>query len=91
MLNYHFVFYPGYRRKVFKLDGFENRFKELMRDICERNNIDILAMECHIDHVHLFLNVELALSPADVMRIIKTNTSQILLKECCDIIWVCCD
>lgn len=80
MVNYHFVFCPRYRRKIFLIDGVEARFEELVRQICEQNDFYILAMECHIDHCHLFLNVPPSVSPADVMRIIKTNTSRALLK-----------
>lgn len=81
LVNYHFVFCPRYRRKIFLIDGVEARFKELVHQICEQNNFDILAMECHVDHCHLFLNAPPTISPSDVMRIIKTNTSRVLLKE----------
>ena len=81
MVNFHFVFCPRYRRKIFLIDGVEARFKELVRQICEQNDIEILAMECHIDHVHLFLNVAPTLSAADTMRLIKTNTAKALLSE----------
>lgn len=81
LINYHFVFCPRYRRKIFQIDGLEARFKELVEQICEQNNFEILAMECHIDHCHLFLNTPPSVSPADVMRIIKTNTSRVLLQE----------
>lgn len=86
MLNYHFVFCPKYRRKVFNIEGFEERFKQLAIETCKRNDIDILAMECHIDHVHMFVSTAPTLSPADIMRIIKTNTSRVLLKEFSNII-----
>jgi putative transposase len=86
MVNYHFVFCPRYRRKIFLIDGVEARFKELVRQICEQNDFDILAMECHIDYCHLFLNVPPSVSPADVMRIVKTNTSRALLKEFSNVI-----
>lgn len=86
MVNYHFVFCPRYRRKIFLIDGVEARFEELVRQICEQNDFYILAMECHIDHCHLFLNVPPSVSPADVMRIIKTNTSRALLKEFSNVI-----
>lgn len=76
MINYHFVFCPRYRRKLFLIDGFEARFKELVTQICEQNDMVILAMECHIDHCHLFVNAPPTLSAADIMKIIKGNTSR---------------
>ncbi len=81
MVNYHFVFCPRYRRKIFLINGVEDRFKELVRQTCAQNDINVLAMECHIDHCHLFLNCPPKLSPSDIMRIIKTNTSRALLSE----------
>ena len=81
MVNYHFVFCPRYRRKIFLIDGLENRFKELVYQICEQNGIEILAMECHIDHCHLFVNVPPTLSPANVMKLVKGWTGSVLKKE----------
>lgn len=81
MVNYHFVFCPRYRRKIFLIDGVEACFKELVTQICEHSDIDILAMECHVDHCHLFVNAPPNLSPADIMRLVKTNTSKHLRAE----------
>ena len=81
MVNYHLVFCPRYRRKIFLMDGLEARFKELVAQICEQNDIRILAMECHIDHCHLFVNVPPTMSPADVMKLIKGTTGSVLKRE----------
>ena len=86
MIRYHFVFCPRYRRKIYNHPGVETRFKELVEQICQQNDIEVLAMECHIDHCHLFLSAPPKMSPADIMRIIKTNTSTMLRKEFCDYI-----
>ena len=81
MINYHFVFCPRYRRKIFLIDGVETRFKELVSLICEKNGFNIIAIECDKDHCHLFLNCSPTDSPAAVMRTIKTNTAKALIKE----------
>ena len=86
MLNYHFVFCPRYRRKIFLIYGLEDRFKEAVLQICEQNQIEVLAMECHVDHVHLFLSSLPKYSPADIMRIVKGNTSHALLSEFSDVL-----
>ena len=86
MLNDHFVFCPRYRRKIFLIDGLEDRFKESVLQICEQNQMEVLAMECHVDHVHLFLSALPKYSPADIMRIVKGNTSRVLLSEFSDIL-----
>lgn len=81
LVNYHFVFCPRFRRKIFNIEGLESRFKEVVVQICEQNDIDILALECHIDHCHLFVNAPPKLSPADIMRIVKANTARIVMSE----------
>ena len=78
MVNYHFVFCPRYRRKIFVIDGAEPLFKETVRQICEANDIEILALECQIDHCHLFVNAPPKLSPADIMAKVKGGTSKVL-------------
>lgn len=47
----------------------------MVTDICDQNNITILVMECHIDHVHLFVSAPPTLSPSDIMQLIKGGTS----------------
>lgn len=81
MINYHLVFCPRYRRKIFNIDGVEERFKEIVRQICEQNDYDLLKIECHVDHCHLWLNVPPDISAAAAVRVIKTNTARLLLKE----------
>ena len=56
LINYHIIFCPRYRRKIFNIEGVEERFKELVTEECKRQNIDILAMECDTDHAHIFLS-----------------------------------
>ena len=81
MVNYHLVFCPRYRRKIFLIDGLETRFKELVVQICERNDFELLAMECGKDHCHIFVNVPPTISAADAVKVIKSNTSGVLRRE----------
>jgi len=81
LLNYHFVFCPRYRRKIFDIPGVEERFKELVTERCDQIGITILAMECHHDHAHLFLSALPKQSPASIMNEIKGCTSKALRYE----------
>ena len=81
LINYHFVFCPRYRRKIFNIPGVEVRFKELTSLECERLGIKILAMECHIDHAHLFLSCLPTMSPSDIMHQVKGASSFVLRRE----------
>ena len=81
LIHYHFVFCPRYRRKVFLIPGLETRFKELVQEVCEEHEMEILAMECHKDHVHLFLSVLPQFSIPEIMQSIKGKTSRMLRME----------
>jgi putative transposase len=80
MINYHFVFCPRYRRKVL-VGQVEERFKELLNDVCEAMEIKIIAVECDKDHCHLFANAPPTPSPADIMAKVKGVTSRMLRQE----------
>lgn len=81
LVNYHFVFCPRYRRKIFNVPGVEDRFKELVKTKCDELKIEIIAIECNKDHVHLFLNCLPQLSPSEIMKQIKGYTGKILREE----------
>ena len=81
LINYHFVFCPRYRRKIFLIPNVEDRFKYLVKSICKEMDIEIIAMECDKDHTHLFLNCLPTLSPANIMQKIKGITSRALRGE----------
>lgn len=81
LINYHFVFCPRYRRKIFLRNDVEERFKQLVQEICEELEIVILALECDKDHTYMFLNALPTLSPANIMAKIKGVTSRKLRDE----------
>jgi putative transposase len=81
LINYHFVFCPRYRRKIFNIPGVEERFKELTIAECEKQGIEILALECHIDHVHMFVSVLPTMSITEIMKRVKGCTSHKLRDE----------
>ncbi len=81
LINYHFVFCPRYRRKIFLIPNVEERFKHMVKYICEEMDIEIIAIECDKDHAHIFLNCLPTLSPSDIMQKIKGVTSRVLREE----------
>lgn len=81
LINYHFVFCPRYRRKIFLIPNVEERFKYMVKFICEELEIEIIAIECDKDHTHMFLNCLPSLSPSDIMQKIKGVTSRVLRDE----------
>lgn len=81
MIRYHFVFCPRYRRKIFLVPGVEQRFKELVTEACRMHDIEIIAMECHRDHVHMFVSALPQLSIPDIMKCVKGSTSNTLRSD----------
>ena len=81
LINYHFVFCPRYRRKIFLNQQLDVRFKELVGQIAEKHDFDIVALETDKDHCHLFVNALPTYSPADIMAKIKGGTSRQLRDE----------
>ncbi len=43
LINYHFVFCPRYRRKIFNIEGLEDRFKTLVKNKCKENSLPTLS------------------------------------------------
>ncbi len=81
LINYHFVFCPRYRRKIFLIENVEQRFKELVSIKCKELDINILKIECDKDHTHIFLDCLPTLSPNKIMQEIKGYTSKALIQE----------
>ncbi len=80
-INYHLIFCLRYRRKIFNIPGVEDRFKELTAIECANHNIDILAMECHVDHVHMLISTYPQQAIPNVVKWIKGATSHKLREE----------
>ena len=79
-LHYHFVFSTKYRKPALRQD-IGRRVRELIREICRSNDIEILKGHVRPDHVHLLLSVPPHLSPSRVMQAIKGKTSHHLLQD----------
>ena len=79
-LHYHFVFIPKYRKPVLRGDVAQ-RLRELVREICRTNNIEILKGHIRAEQVHLLLSVPPHWVPSRVMQAIKGKSSHRLLRD----------
>ena len=78
--HYHFVFIPKYRKPV--LRGEVGRYlRDVIREICKSNDIEILKGHIRPDHVHLLLSVPPMLSPSRVMNAIKGKSANRLMRN----------
>ena len=78
--KYHVVWCPKYRRKVL-VNGVDTRLKELIREVCEENRIEVIEMEIMPDHVHLLMEVDPQFGIRKAVKLIKGRTSRILRQE----------
>lgn len=79
-LHYHFVFTTKYRKPALRGETAVE-VRDLIRQICRSNDIEILAGHVRPDHVHLLLSVPPHLAPSRVMQAIKGKTSHRLLMD----------
>jgi len=79
-LKYHLVWITKYRKKV--LTGeVAVRVRELIREICKANEIEIIKGHVSQDHVHLFVSIPPNLSISKVVQYLKGKSSRKILYQ----------
>lgn len=78
--KYHVVFCPKYRRKVL-VEGVDERFRQIAREVAAEMRFDVIEMEVMPDHVHMLLEVDPQLGIHKAVKRIKGRTSHDLREE----------
>ena len=79
-LKYHFVWCPKYRRVV--LQGNLGRYiTKVVREVAERYDFSVVELAVMPDHVHLFVSASPEVSPAEIVRIVKSITAREVFKR----------
>ena len=79
-LKYHFVWITKFRKPLLRGEvGL--RLRELVVEVCKRNEVEILQGHVSRDHVHLLVSVPPHLAPSKLMQYIKGKTSRKLSQE----------
>jgi putative transposase len=79
-LKTHLVWIPKYRRKILYGET-AIRVRDLIREICLANDIQILEGKVASDHVHIFISYPPHLSVSRIVQMLKGKTSYKLLSE----------
>jgi len=79
-LKTHIVWIPKYRRKILYGET-AIRVRDLVREICLANDIQIIEGKVASDHVHIFISYPPHLSISKIVQLIKGKTSYKLLSE----------
>jgi len=78
--RYHLVWSTKYRFKV--LHGeVRQRVRDIIRQVCAENGVDIIRGVLSNDHVHMFVSIPPKLSVSDLMRKIKGRSSHKVQRE----------
>ena len=79
-IKYHLVWITKYRKPV--LTGeVAYRCRELIRQICKGNDVEIIRGHVSKDHVHLFVSVPPYMSVSKLMQLLKGKSSRKMLSE----------
>ena len=79
-IKYHFVWTTKYRKSV--LAGqVAVRARELIREVCKTNEIEILQGHVSPDHVHILVSAPPNMSASKIMQYVKGKSSRKLMME----------
>ena len=79
-LKYHIVFCTKYRYRI--LTGqVATRARELIREICAANYVDIVSGSLSPDHIQLLISVPPSLPVSKIVEYIKGKSSRKMLQE----------
>ena len=79
-INVHICWITKYRFKVLKGDVGQ-RAKELIRRICNEENVEILSGAVAPDHVHILVSIDPSTSVSKLVKYLKGKTSRKLQME----------
>ena len=79
-IKYHLVWITKYRKRI--LTGeLAKRARELIREVCKANEVEIIKGHVSHDHVHLFVSVPPHIPVSKLMQHIKGKSSRKLMSE----------
>ena len=81
-LIYHLIFVVKYRQKVFLDDvGIIEDFKEKISELANNFDVDLLEIECGIDHAHLLISAKPTLDIPKFINSLKGHSSRYLRQQ----------
>ena len=74
MCKYHVIFTPKYRRKII-YNKLKIDIRDIIKDLCKYNGVEIIEGHLMPDHVHLLLAIPPKYSVANTMGYIKGKSA----------------
>ena len=78
--KYHIVFAPKYRRKII-YNKIRTDIGKILKDLCTRKGIEIIAAEACIDHIHMLVRIPPKYSVSSIMGYLKGKSSLIIFER----------
>ena len=75
--KYHLVFAPKFRRQAI-YGKLKQDVGKILRELCERKDVQIIEAECCKDHVHMLVQIPPKYSVAEIMGYLKGKCSLII-------------
>jgi len=79
-IKYHIVWITKYCKPILRAD-IAQRMRELIREICRSNDVEIIKGYISHDHVHIFVSVPPHISVSHLVKSIKGKTSRKMMME----------
>ena len=79
-LKYHIIWCTKYRYRVLT-EEVANRIRELIREVCVANYVNIISGSMSPDHIHLLVSVPPSISLSKLMQYVKGKSSRKILME----------
>ena len=79
-IKYHIVWITKYRKPILTAD-IAHRVRDLIREICRANDVEIIKGHVSRDYVHIFVSMPPHISVSYLVKSIKGKTSRKMLME----------
>ena len=80
MIHLHLVWITKYRKPVLQ-DAVAYRVRDILREVCTREDVDIIKGHVSTDHVHLFVSIPPQVTISRLVQKLKGKSSHKLLSE----------
>ena len=78
--KYHIVFSPKFRRKEI-YGKLKRDIGKILRDLCERKEVEILEANACVDHIHMLLKIPPKMSASSFMGYLKGKSTLMIFKR----------
>ena len=78
--QYHIVFAPKYRRKVF-YEEKRGEIREILRTLCQWKGVEIIEGEVCVDHIHMLVSIPPNQKVSDFMGYLKGKSTMIIFER----------